>query len=711
MLSRECRDALNMRMLFLATVFVAQTCALQFFPIYLKYLNFSAIQVGIIRASQTWISMLLVPIWLLITKRLQSSSWKRVVIFAFLVVNITLHLCLTFIPQSNILQNVTHCRHSPAAEHAFLPVTLSDVSSASTVRHKLEVLNNDEPSTGMNKNTSSSIWNETEFTQTPIFKEINDSSALKTPKPITTNISIHGASNNFKKLGNHAPTLTSQYMTQYNNNSIKVMSSPLNSSLPKINSEHNKLLLNKKLVDQSVNIHKIWHSRTHSSQSRPWNAHSNKKLHYLKHSEEGYVPVTSESNKADDTKFSQTWLPKHAVIPSVQHKNVRKYYDQGSSFSGSQATSDYSKTRNVEDSFSDEQTINRLQANIAAGMEDPVESPQESKYQINVPSKPAGVRPWKKHQSLPQFVMQYKSGRKTKAGHEKNSSPISGEVNNLLAVKRIHRNMKQDEGFDPQDRHLRRKHISRSDPSESQEGEQFSRNVMKNLTVQQPVWHAIKHYSRNNTIHIRHETSQYSPFAKTLNYNEKSETKDAFPMQGTVRRLVTANSSESEHYDNDTDLQVDKVIMPQSDKNTSVQLWNIVTINKLPNYLSTTFITILLLATLACVLSRAITITSNRFLQCETTVKASSNMALTSAYQHVLTLLGWGVFGCPLLAVIVLTTKCSYQPRVFLLFSTGLLAINLLVLFLLQKPGENWKWKLQAYKNEEKKGPVSFLQR
>lgn len=666
-----------MKALFMAIAFVAQTCGLQFFPIYLKYLNFSALQVGIIRASQTWISTLLVPAWLFITKRIQSLGWKRFVIFMFLVVSIALHLCLTFLPQSDTLQDVTHCH-----KH-----TLHPLEEKQLKRHP----DNEE-----------------------------------TVRSHTANVTV-----------------------------IKTMSSPLKRTLPKINSEHNKLLLNEKLVPQGVSIdevqdvsieqmpssvsdmdktyqssevfppktnnvvghnapiHKTWHFRRHSSQSEPWNAYSNKKIHNLKHSEKGNVPITLERNKADDVKFHETWIPKHADIPSVQHKNVRNYYAQGSSFNGSHITSDYSKIRNLEDSFSEEQSTDRLQADIVEGMGDPIESSQEPENQINVSSKTADVRLWRKHQNLPQLLMRYKSGRKMKlAGHKETSLPISGEVNNLLAARMIHKNMKQGKGFDPEERRLRRNHISRSEASdsESQEGEEFSKNVMNKFTIQQPLQNTIKHYDKNNTIHKRHVTSQNSSLTKTLNYNEKRETNSERSTQGTIRGLMNANSSESGHNNNDTDLQVEKIIMPQSDKNTSMQLWNVIAINKPLDYSSTNFITILVLAILAGVFYKATATTGKEILQCEETVVASSNMPLTS-YQHVYTLLGWGVLGCPILAGIVLATQCSYQPRVFLLFSTGLLMINLLILFLLQLPKRRLNRMPWDNGNQEERDRMSFLQR
>jgi hypothetical protein len=676
MLFNKCIAAQNMRGLFVAMVFVAQNCGLQFFPIYLKYLNFSALEVGIIRASQTWISMLSVPAWLLVTKRSKSLRWKRFVILMFLVVNITLHLCLTFLPQSSTLQDVTHCH-----KHTVLPL------KEKLHKHDDRQYDHLKP-------------------------------MLQVPSH-TTNVTV-----------------------------IEATSGPLNRTIRKINSEHNKLLLNEKLVPQRIStdgvqdgsieqtptsvsdrdkiyqssevspsktknviahntpIHKMWHFRRHSSQSAPWNAHSNKKIHNLRPSEKGYIPITIERNKADDIELYKTWVPQHADIPSVQHKNVRKYYARGSSFSGSHATSGYSKTRNLEDSFSDEQSTNRLQADVVAGMGDLIESPQESENQINLSSKTAGVRLWREHQNLPQLLMQYESRKKMeKVGHKENSLPINGEENNFLAVRMFHKDMKQDKGFDPHERHRRRKHISRS----LQEGEQFSKNVMKEFTIQQPVQHTVKHYDENNRIH--NMTSQYSSLAKTLNYNEERETNNTMSTQGTTRGLTIANTSESRHYDNDTDLQLEKIIMPCSDKNTSMQPCNVVAINNLPDHFSTTFSIILVLAILACVFYRAIATTSSQFLQCENIVVTSRNVPLTSSYQHIFTLLGWGVFGCPILVGLVLATQCSYQPRVFFLFSAGLFMINLLMLFLLRLPNKSQNLKLWDNENEEKRGHMSSLQR
>jgi hypothetical protein len=608
--------AQNVRVLFLVTVFVAQTCGLQFFSIYLKHLNFSAFKVGIIRASQTWISMLLLPAWLLIAKRIQTLSWKRFVIFMFLVVNITVHICLAFLPPLSITQDVTHCL---------------------TLQNKLTI---NEKFAPPRVNTEG----------------YQDVSTEETPSSMSDRGKIYRSLDAF----------------------------PLKANT---------------VLAHNTPIHKTRHFTAHSAQSEPWKAYSNENIHKRKHSNERYIPFKSERNKEHDIKFREKWGSKHADIPSVQQKNGRRYA-QGSNFSGSHAISDYFKRkRNPRDSFSDKEPTNRLQADIVAGMGDPIDRFQESGSKTNISSKPDEVTSWRK-QNLPRPPKRHKSGRNMQhAGHKENYSPITGKENNLLAVRRIHKNTKKDKEFDPQKRGLRRKHTSRSEASESQKGEKFSRNVIQKLTTEQPVRHTTTHSDKNNKVHKNHVTPQHLSLSNTLNYNEKEETNNALSMQGPM----IADLSESEHYDNHTGFRVDK--------NTYMKLWNVVAIHESADFFSTTFITILPLAILACVFYRAIATTSYQFLLCEKTLDTSSNMPLTSPYQHVLTLVGWGVFGCPILAGLVLVTQCPYQPRVFLLFSAVLFILNLLMLILLQLPDKCWNLKKLSSEYEEKKGHVSFLQR
>jgi len=853
MSSRKYRARQNITALFLASVFIAQSCSLNFFPVYLKYLNFSAIEVGIICASQTWISELLVPAWLFVMKQLPSVSWKRFVTSVFLVVNITLHLCLTFLPTSNILRDVTHCHGhtsyslveelvrplhdhfksisqvpSPTAnvtmkrptinifyanetslplsmvtkqdslstviyhdiakqvsdnsnissqnhskvlpisstkekndllesttetaknislspniqvmsssmtEQMFLPEMVKGKSMVSTVNPKLPVLINNESSPESNKNTSTLTGDEIEFTQTPIFKEVNYSSTHKIQKPVTMSTSVCGESNDFENSGNYSHELTSQNKTEHTESGItsaaqKAITDEQDNKteqIPCSGSDSEKIYHNSEVmppINGTVIGHispndKIWHHRSHTSWSEPWNAHSNHKPHSPKQeSEERYVPVTSKRNKIDDTTFYETWPQKHAVLPLVQHRYLEKNHARGNNLKNdTQATSDYKITGNLEDYSSDEQSTNRLQPDIAGRTEDLVESPQEFENQINVPNKSANVKLWGEHQHHLPHHRKFKSRRKMEqAEQEERTLPTTTEeLKDLSAVRRMQKNMKQKEEFYPHEGQLRRKRVSRPATFKSQEAKHLTRNISKKLTRNHPTHHTTKHYGKRNTKHKRSKAMQSSPYAKNLRYRRKRETKEAYPMQGTIRRLMFVDSSKSKHYDeDDTNLQLDKDIIPQSDKNISMLLWNVIRIYKLPDYWSTTFITILLLAVLAEVFSRAITATSSQFLQYKEPVKASGHKPMTSqnSSQQIYALLGWGLFGCPLLAALVLATECSYQPRVFLLFSTGLFMMNLLVsLFLLQLPSKNWDWKLQDCENERKQGHTSLLQR
>ncbi|KDR24298.1 hypothetical protein L798_06760 [Zootermopsis nevadensis] len=791
--------------------------------------------------------MLLVPAWLFIAKQLQSEKWKRSVISVILIVNIALHLCLTFIPLSNILKDVTHCHrhsssplmeelvtphhdkqwdhfkpilqvpshsvnittkkstltkevttenlslpptdgHTPRAtyhdtakqvidnsntttnshsivlpisstkqnnvfldistempknmtffsnvkvisssttEPALLSVIISNVSLVTAVKNKLSVLINNQSRPENNKNTFTSTGNERELIQNPIFKEINYSNAHK---PTVMNIPVHGESNDMVNFENYSQTLIPQYETGQTDNNIKAMFTLLNRTLSKVYSNHNKKQLHKKLHYETDNSneeqddstghvpssesenatglistnYKIWQKKSHKSWSEPQNAHLKQKIKYFsQESEDRYVPVISERGNTDDTMFHKTLLPKHPVIPSIQHKYVNRYYVHGKDFRNiSQTIPDYSRTVNLEDISNDEHPTNRLQSDIVIRMKGSTESPPDSENQI----KPAGVRLWGDYKNV-QLLRQYKSGIKMEqAGKKENSLPIRREeVKELSAIRNVQKNMKQEKEFLLHDRQLGRKRVSKSVTSESQEAQQSSTNTLKKFTRKHSAHHTMKHCDKRSTKYKRHETSQFSPYAKAPNYRG---TNKPIPKLGTIRRPMVTDSSKPKYYDNNTDLGVDKVIMQWSNKSISMQLWNITT-NKLYD---TTFSTILLISVLAGVFSKAVTATSSQFFQREDTVKVSEQKPITSqnCHQQVRILLSWGLFGCPLLAALVLATECSFQPRVFLLFSASLFMLTLLVtLFLLQLPGKNWDWK-QSYENEGKQSHSLSLQR
>jgi hypothetical protein len=795
--------------LFLATVAVAHICALQFFPIYLKNLNFSATEVGIIRASQTWVSALLIPAWLFLRKQLQSVSLERVVMTVFLVLNITLHLCLAYLPPSNMLQDVTHCHghasftpmeglvehdHNKQWNHFKLTTYMPSCNASVKI---------DRPTTNAfqtNKETTaylplSATNGHTSLSPSMVIKQNSLPRVIHhdTEHNVSNNSNI-SSHNHFKVLTESSAeqNLLLDSITQVTKNvkflqNIRFMSSPtteksflpvtgsdvslvpkvkhksevlinsvsntfLNRSQSKIQSEYRKILLNEKATNQNANtddkhnnsteqvpdsgsdsekiyngskvvptkndsvighiipMNKTWYNWSQGPRSEPLNAHSGKEFYYFKqYSEQQNIPAVSKTNKTGNTKFHETWLPKHSVIPWVPPKNMKKYYAQSSGFRNvSHAISSYSRTENSEESSNDEQSTNRLKADTVVREEDSVESPQESENKINITIMPADVTLWGEYQdSLFQLLRKHKSGRKTEQAERKgNSLPTTAEEGgDLPAARRMQKNIKQRKEIDPHNRHPRIKRVSISATYKSQEAEQFSRNIAKKFNRKQPAHLTIQQYDVTDVKYRRHR----SPCSKTLNCRE---TQGATPVQGTIRRLMSVDSSKSIHFDDDTDIQVDKFITPWSFRNISPQLWNI-TIDKLPGYWSTTFSTILLLAVFTDMFSTATTATSSQFLQSERITKASGHrsMILQNNFLQICTLLGWGLFGCPLLAGLVLATECSYQPRVFFMLSTSLFVISLLELFLFRLPTKNRDLKLQDYVNKENKGHIPLLQR
>jgi hypothetical protein len=563
---------------------------------------------------------------------------------------------------------------SPTTEKSFLPVTGSDVSLVPTVKHKPEVLINNGSSTFLNR-TQSKIHSE--YKKILLNEKATDQNANTGEKRNNCTEQVPDSGSDSEKIYNGSKVLPPK------TEDVTGHISPMN---------------------------KIWHHRSNASRSAPLNAHSDKEFYYFKqYSEQQNIPATSKTSKTGITKFHETWLPKHSVIPWVLPKNMKKYYAQGNDFRNvSQAISSYSRIENSEESSSDEQSTNRLKADTVVRMEDSVESPQESESKINITIKPADMTLWREYQnSLFQLLRKKKSGRKTEqAEQEGNSLPTTAEeVGDMPAAKRTQKNIRQWKEINPHDRHLRIKRVSISATYKSQEAEQFSRNIAKKFNRKHSTHHTIQQYDVIDVKHRRHK----SPCSKTLNCRE---TQVATPMQGTIRRLMSVDSSKSIHYDDGIDLQVDKAIMPWSFRNISTQLWNI-TIDKLPGYWSTTFSTILLLAVFTDVFSTATTVTSSQFLQCEETTTASGHrpMILQNNVLQVFTLLVWGLFGCPLLAGLVLVTECLYQPRVFLMLSTGLFVMTLLELFLFRLPSKNKDLKLQDYVNKKKQDHISLMQR
>ena len=803
--------------LFLATVFVAHSCALQFFPIYLKNLNFSATEVGIIRASQTWISALLIPAWFFITKQLQSVSLNRFVMSVFLVLNITLHLCLICLPPSHLLQDVTHCHrhtsftpmeelvehhhnkqwdhfklatHMPShdanviterqttnAFHSNEETTaylhLSDTNRHTSLSPSKIIKQNSLPSV-IHRDTEHDVSNNSNISSHNHFKVLIESSAkqnnlsLDNISQITKNIKL---SQNVRFMsssttersflpvtgsdGSLVPTVTYKSEVLI----INASSYLLNRTQSRIHSEYKKILLkekptnqkastdekhnnnnyynnnsteqipdsgsnseklykgskilspkNKSIIGHLIPMNKTLHHWSHVSRSEPWNAHSARELYYFKkYSEQQNVPATSKKNKTGDTKLHETWLPKYSAYPWVLPKIMKKCYVQGSGCRNvSQATSSYSRIENSEDSPSDEHSTNKLQSGTVVRVEDSVESPQESENKINGSIKPANLTLWTEYQSsVFQLLRKYKSGRKTeKAEQEGNPLSTTGEGGADLPTARImQKTIKQQKETDPHERYLRFRRVSPSATHKSQGAVPFSRNITKKLNRNHSTHHTIQQYDVIALRHRRHK----SRCSATLNCGE---TKVSIPMQGTKRRLMSADSSKSVHNDDGIDLQMDKVIMHWSFGNISTELWNI-TVDKLPSYWSTTFSTILILAVFTDVFSTATTATSSQYLQFDKITKASGNRPtrMQNNFLQIFTLLGWGLLGCPLLAGLVLATECSYQPRVFLMLSTGLFVMALLALYLFRLPGKNRDLKLQDYVNKEKQGHISLLQR
>ena len=804
---RKYRALENMITLFLATVFVAHSCAVQFFPIYLKNLNFSATEVGIIRASQTWISTLLVPAWFFITKQLQSVSLKRFVMSVFLVLNITLQLYLIYLPPSHLLQDVTHCHghtsfapmeelvehhHNKEWNHFTLTTHMpSHDANVKTERQTTNSFHTNEATTAylqlsatdrhtslspsviikqnslprvIHYDTEHNISNSSSVSSHNHFKVLTESSAkqnnfsLDSLTQITKNIKL---SQNVRFMS--SPTTEKSFLPVTESDGsllptvkhkskvliINASSTLLNRTQSKIHSEYKKILLNEKSTNQKANtdekhnnsteqmpnsgsdseklynsskvlspkngsvighifpMNKTWHHWSHVSRSEPWNAHSDKELYYFKqYSEQQNVPGTSKNDKRGNTKLHVTRLPKYSVIPWILPQIMKKYYVQGSGFRNvPQATSSYSRIENSEESSSNEQSTNRLKADTVVSVEDSVENPQESENKINITIEPADLTLWTEYQRPHlQLLRKYKSGRKTeKAKQEGNTLSTTGEGGgDLPAARIIQKNIKQQKKIDPHERYLRFKRVSPSSTRKSQEAETFSRNIAKKLNRKHSTHRTIQQYDVNARKHRRHEST----------CSNCRETQVVIPLQGTIRRLMSTDSSKSVHYDDGTDLQVDKVIMPWSFRNILTQLWNI-TIDKLPSYWSTTFSTILILAVFTDVFSTATTTTSSQYLQFDKITKVSENRPVRwqNSFLQVFTLLGWGLLGCPLLAGLVLATECSYQPRVFLMLSTGLFVMTLLVLFLLRLPGKNRDLKLWDYVNKEKQGHISLLQR
>jgi len=563
---------------------------------------------------------------------------------------------------------------SPTTEKSFLPVTGSDGSLVPTVTYKSEVLIIKASSNLLNRAQSK----------------------------------IHSAYN--KILLNEKTTNQKASNDEKHNNSIEQI--PDSGSDSEKLYSHSKVLSpkNESVIGHIIPMNKTMHHWSHVSRSEPWNARSDKELHYFKqYSEQQNGPTASKKNKTGNTKLHETWLPKYSYIPWVLPKIMKKCYVQGSGCRNvSQATSRYSRIENSEESSSDERSTNRLQADTVVRVEDSVESPQESENKINSTIKPENLSPWTEYQSsLFQLLRKYKNRRKPEKPEQEASllSATVGGGGDLPTARIMQKNIKQQKEIDPHERYLRFRRVSPSATHKSQEAVPFSRNIAKKLNRNHSTYHTIQQYDVIALKHRRHK----SQCSETLNCGE---TKVSIPMQGTKRRLMSAHSSKSVQYDDGTDLQVDKVIVSWSFGNISTQLWNI-TIDKLPSYWSTTFSTILILAVFTDVFSTATAATSSQYLQFDEIIKDSGNgpIRLQNNFLQIFTLLGWGLLGCPLLSGLVLATECSYQPRVFLMLSTGLFVMTLLALYLLRLPGKNRELNLQDYVNKEKQSHISLLQR
>ncbi|PSN50725.1 hypothetical protein C0J52_01213 [Blattella germanica] len=191
-------------------------------------------------------------------------------------------------------------------------------------------------------------------------------------------------------------------------------------------------------------------------------------------------------------------------------------------------------------------------------------------------------------------------------------------------------------------------------------------------------------------------------------YEERHEEEKTIKNHTIIRRLLSLEQPQFQirNSKRTTDFEVQKVHLNHwlNKEKLSSELRKLFMQKKVEYIFSMTYGVILLVSVLCEVFSRAVEIASNQIVNRDESPTYNGfqyHFSIKADSQQIWKLISWGFLGCPLLALLVVMTKCSYQPRIFLLLPCLLTIIAVLtVWFCLKIPDSIWEWKLKDYEEE-----------
>ena len=716
---------------------MAQTCVIQFFPLYLKHLNLAAFEVGLIRACQVWLSTLLLPVWFSITKHLYSASRKKIIFCMLQFLIISAYLYLTFMPLPGELQDVTHCHKNDMLSRKEGKVTSAHIG----------IKNN---YTLSNVRVHSNPYKDIDHRR-PDIKNVNAWGSVKTnvsdSEQSHKNIPINISNQNFRnKLAHISTELPLNEQTKnfsfFGNNetALNVTNETINSSKRMHTSNFQDTILNLKHPNVS-STEKITHSIKYVEKTNYSKIHQNDippSLHIENSTKD--ITISILSNDGDYTKphvgpTESTYdfqvnskknlkLNYNTSLPLNKSTIYHKIQNRKHTENISNANSGYYENQNVpilllEDKASDAGG-EMVTYNTDENSKLTKYLTEENVHNDTFDHQKKILYPW------PRIHDTSIHQRTTKLGNlEENNSQLEPsdklqetDKSNIYATKdsdsennqlhnRKHMKSHNDHKFDFYDKENENPSEENEDTNEWKGLKRLLKNQRHKREVVHKKHHRVKrpYYNHNayrrkyhEIIRKREENDKLNPFhLHSLPDSSYEKTLKDDRVVKAIRRLMSVDDSEQQ--DDRSSIKKIHMELLNHDK-ISQKLFNIIIDAKIHKIFSYTFGTIILIAVLAEIFSRANVATSFRVLIPEDRIGDLLHHRIIGYQkensQQIWTLIVWGIFGCPTIAVLVSFTECSYQPRAFIIFSAILIGITfVLILFFLQLPETASELKLK----------------
>ncbi|KAG8238583.1 hypothetical protein J437_LFUL017930 [Ladona fulva] len=162
--------------IFLVFVIVGRKCVMPFFTLYLKYLRLTSLEVGVIRGSQSWVAMILIPIWLCFVKRSKESIKTRVLLLISVFLTASMYSCLVFVPPIGGAYDVTHCDSVRSRDHELV------VGNSDSLEHGSDKFRSKESDNISNLASST-------FSSSSVSKSLSEHNSNNKDLPMLVNVS------------------------------------------------------------------------------------------------------------------------------------------------------------------------------------------------------------------------------------------------------------------------------------------------------------------------------------------------------------------------------------------------------------------------------------------------------------------------------------------------------------------------------------------